>query len=71
MSDAFLKGADDALNLHELIKVKFSAHKDEKRELASLIAEKTSSFLVAQVGHVAVLYRAQPDPAKRKVHLEE
>jgi len=69
VGDAFLKSVDDALELHELIKIKFTAHKEEKQELAARIAEKTSSFLVAQVGHVAVLYRAQADPAKHKIVL--
>lgn len=69
ISDTFLKSVSDALELHELIKIKFTAHKEEKHELAALIAEKTSSFLVAQVGHVAVLYRAQDDPSKRKIDL--
>ena len=64
---AFLKGADEALAVHELVKIKFSAHKEEKKELAPLIAEKTSSFTVMQVGNVVVLYRAHADPAKRKV----
>ena len=69
VGDAFLKSVDEALELHELIKIKFTAHKEEKRELAAQLAEKTSSFLVAQVGHVAVIYRARTDPAKRKVVL--
>ncbi len=69
VTDAFLKSVDEALGSHELIKIKFAAFKDEKHELSALIAGKTSSFLVAQVGHVAVLYRAPADPAKRKVAL--
>jgi len=67
VTGAFLKSADEALALHELVKIKFGAHKEEKRELAPLIAEKTSSFPVMQVGNVVVLYRAHANPAKRKV----
>lgn len=67
VTDSFLKSADEALESHELIKIKFAAFKEEKHELAAQIAEKTSSFLVALVGHVAVLYRAGADPSKRKI----
>lgn len=67
VTGSFLKSADEALELHELIKIKFAAFKEQKRELAAHIAEKTSSFLVMQVGHVAVFYRAHADPARRKI----
>ncbi|HWB61717.1 MAG TPA: YhbY family RNA-binding protein [Chthoniobacteraceae bacterium] len=66
-TDAFLKSVGEALDRHELIKVKFAAFKEERRELSALIAEKSASFLVMQVGHVAVFYRANPDPARRKI----
>ena len=64
---AFLKSADEALEYHELIKIKFAAFKEQRHELAALIAGKTSSFLVSQVGHVAVYYRAHADPSLRKI----
>lgn len=70
VTDSFLKGTDEALERHELIKIKFAAFKEERHELAALIAEKTSSFLVAQVGHVAVLYRAHADPSMRKIAMD-
>lgn len=68
-SDAFLKSLDEALALHELVKIKFAAFKDERKEIAPQLAEKTNSHLVWIVGHVAVFYRQQPDPAKRKIAL--
>ena len=69
VTDAFLKSAGDELDLHELIKIKFAAFKDEKHELSALIAEKTASFLVMQVGHVAVFYRANGDPERRRIDI--
>lgn len=66
-SDAFIKSLDEALAQHELVKLKFAAFKDERKTLAPQLAEKTKSHLVWVVGHVAVFYRQQPDPAKRKV----
>ena len=70
VTDAFLTSVEQALNDHELVKVKFTAFKEEKKSLASEMAVRTQSELVWIVGHVAVLYRAQPDPARRKVLAE-
>lgn len=66
-SDAFIKSLDEALAQHELVKIKFAAFKDERKTIAPQLAEKTGSQLIWIVGHVAVFYRQQPDPAKRKV----
>jgi len=63
-SEAFLKGLDEALSLHGLVKVKFTDHKDEKKTLAPDIAEKTGSELIMRVGNVAVYYRPKSDPVK-------
>ncbi|RYD60501.1 MAG: YhbY family RNA-binding protein [Verrucomicrobiaceae bacterium] len=56
-SEAFLKSLDEALTLHELVKIKFMEFKEEKRTLAPEIAEKTGSALIMRVGNVAVYYR--------------
>ena len=63
VSEAFLKGLDEALTLHELVKVKFTDFKEEKKTLAPEIAEKTGSELVMRVGNVAVYFRLKPKPA--------
>lgn len=59
MSDAFLKSLDEALAMHELVKIKFTDFKEEKKTLVPQIAERTGSELVMQVGHVAVYFRAK------------
>lgn len=56
-SEAFLKSLDEALSLHELVKIKFMEFKEEKKTLAPEIAEKTGSALITRVGNVAVYYR--------------
>ena len=60
MSDAFLKSLGEALTTHGLVKMKFTDFKEERKTLAPLIAEKTGSTLVMQVGNVAVFFRAKP-----------
>ena len=59
----FLASLDRALSDHELVKVRFSDFKEEKKTLAPMLAEKSGSELVVRVGNVAVYYRrrAQPD----------
>jgi RNA-binding protein len=71
VTDAFLASVEQALTDHELIKIKFAAFKDERKSLAAEIATRTNSELVWVVGHVAVLYRLQPDPSRRRVLLDE
>jgi len=70
LSPAFLASLNQALNDHELVKVKFSDFKDQKKELTPKLAEMTGSHLIMRVGNVAVLYREQPDPAKRKIKFD-
>ena len=57
LSPQFIQGLDEALRRRELIKVRFDEFKQQKKELARELAERTSSHLVMQVGHVVVLYR--------------
>ena len=60
LSAEFLKSVDEVLGHRELIKVKFTEFKDEKKELAAALAGKTASHLIQLVGNVAVLYREKP-----------
>jgi len=69
LTDALLASLNQALDNQELVKVKFHAHKEEKKQLAPELANRTGSVLVQRVGHVVVLYRQQPDPEKRKIQV--
>ena len=64
ITEAFLTSLDKALGDHELVKGKFDEFKDQKKELAPQIAEKSCSVLVAVIGNVFVLFR--PKPAENK-----
>lgn len=70
LTDALIASVNQALDGHELIKVKFHAHKEEKKQLAPEVAQRTGSVLVQRVGHVVVLYRKQADPAKQKIQIK-
>jgi RNA-binding protein len=61
ISPQFLAALDDALNHHELVKVKLDEIKEQKKELTPQLAEKSRSHLVTRVGNVVVLYRPKPE----------
>ena len=63
LSAPFLAAMDQELARHELVKLKFDDHKDQRKEMSKQIAEKTSSHLIWIVGHVAVFYRKRPAAA--------
>ena len=67
VTDELVASVEQALGDHELIKAKFVAFKEQKESLAAEMATRTNSELVWIVGHVAILYRAQADPARRRV----
>ncbi len=71
LDEAFLRELARLFDQQELLKVKFSALKENKRLLAAELAEKTESTLVGLVGHTALLYRQHPDPEKREIRLPE
>jgi RNA-binding protein len=60
LSPQFLAALDNALKHHELVKVKFDDFKEQKKELAPQLAEKSGSHLITRVGNVVVLSRPKP-----------
>ena len=57
VTDAVIQSLANALEQHELVKVRFSDFKEERKTLAPQLAERTSSALIQQVGNVAVFFR--------------
>jgi RNA-binding protein len=60
LSDGFIRTVSAELERHELVKIKFAEFKEEKKTLAPMLAEKTSSHLIMRVGNVMVLHRPKP-----------
>ncbi len=62
LSETVLDEIEQAIEHHELIKVKISAaDRDEKKALIQEIAEKTQSDLVQAIGFMAIFYRENSD----------
>src|SRR5450631_980435 len=60
LSEGFIRTVSESLAQHELVKMKFVDFKEQKKELAPQLAEKTGSHLVMRVGNVLVLHRPRP-----------
>ncbi len=72
LTDSLLDSLDQALESHELIKVKVApsaTHRERKRQLAATIEDRLASVQVGAIGHVAIFYRRASDPEKRAIRL--
>jgi RNA-binding protein len=61
---------EELLAQHELVKLRFGDFRESRRELAAALATRTGSEVVRMIGHVAIFYKRNPDPDKRKVDLD-
>jgi RNA-binding protein len=57
VSEGFLKSLNEALDQHELVKIKFVAMKEFKKGMSRHIATLTDSELVQRVGNTATYFR--------------
>ena len=63
LTDNVLAEIDNALEQHELIKVRVSGlEKAERLAMTNEIILKTSSNLVMSIGHIVALYRPAKEP---------
>lgn len=67
VTETALAEVDKALDAHELIKVRLAGARDERLAAIGRIEADVTACLVGQVGRVAIFYRANPDPEKRRV----
>lgn len=65
------KEIEQALDFHELIKVKCidRKEKDAKKEVAETILKETGCELVGMIGHILIFFRRHSNPEKRKITL--
>ena len=69
LTDAVAKALDDALNTHELVKIKFNEDKDKafKRRTIGYLEKTTGAVAVGMIGHTSIFYRPHPDKDKRNI----
>lgn len=71
ITDGVVQSVDQALQQHELIKLKFVdfKEKDQKTAMATVIEHRTDCEMVGMIGHTGIFYRAHHDIEKRKIVL--
>ncbi len=71
ITDGIVRAAVEELSQHELIKIKFNdfKEKNQKETLSGELVVRTGSSQVGMIGHTAILFRPQTDPAKRRIPL--
>ena len=70
MGDNVGRALSEALASHELVKVRFQAHKDEVKDIARELESFTDSTLVSTTGFTAVFYRQSDRQEKRHYNLK-
>ena len=61
LTSAVLAEIEQALDSHELIKVKIRAERDERKLISEKICADTGAELIQTIGQIAVIYRLNPD----------
>lgn len=69
LTDAVIESIEQALEDHELIKVKFGDLKDQKKEACAEICDRLRCEDIGTIGHVAIFFRHARNPEKRKIEL--
>ncbi len=69
LTEGLIENLDQALESHELVKVKFTDHQDRKRELAAEIHDRLKCAQAGAIGHVVIFFRPARDPEKRSIRL--
>lgn len=63
------RALDEALSAHELVKVRFQDFQDEIRPIVESLASSVGAEVVSVVGHVAIVFRQNPEPEDRLIHI--
>lgn len=61
ITDEVVSALNEALEIHELVKVRFQAFKKEAKELSNELESKTDSELVCVTGFTAVYFKYNPE----------
>ena len=73
LTETVVRSVDEALNRHELIKVRFLEFKEkgQKTELVKQIESQTQSQAVGILGHIAIIFRQHRNPEDRRIFLPQ
>ena len=69
ITEGSISSIDEALESHELIKVKFIQNKESKHKFKSEIEKLFSASIVGDIGNTIILFREHRDEEKRKYNI--
>ena len=70
LTPAFFTELQKQLRAHELVKIRFlGVERDDRATLCDQIADEGRCLCVGAVGHTALFYRRNPEPAERSIDL--
>ncbi|HIJ84920.1 MAG: conserved uncharacterized RNA-binding protein [Magnetococcales bacterium] len=69
VTDSVMAEVGQALDDHELIKIRFGDFKEEKVALCEQMIKHSGAALAGMIGHVAIFYRPKRDLSRRKIQL--
>ena len=61
LTTSVLAELDQALNIHELLKVRIRAERDERKLITEKICTDSGAELIQSIGQIAVIYRLNPN----------
>ncbi len=67
LTDSVVAAIDSALTTNELIKVQIFTAREERQQITAAVEERLSCECAGSVGRMAIFYRQQPDPEKRRI----
>jgi len=65
IKDALIAAVVQALSDHGLVKIRFTDHKSERKQLTAELSTRTNSRQILLVGHTVTLYRTPLDKSSR------
>ena len=69
LTDAVVASLDAPLPARELVKVQILAERDERAAIVAELEPRLACECVGTIGRMAILYRQQPDPERRRIAL--
>jgi RNA-binding protein len=70
LTPAFYAELQKQLRANELVKLRFlGAEREERAALCTQIADEGRCVFIGAVGHTALFYRRNPEPAERSIDL--
>lgn len=61
LTPAVLAELDNALNVHELVKVKIRAERETRKQISAQLCAESKAELIQSIGQISVIYRLNPD----------